>query len=253
MIKRQMSLLLIWIFGWCGFAFDQITTTIYHVIEKMESQESSVLLPGYVIHEKNGVKFMIKSETAEKMGVVTLDMECDSSEFWEKIDYEVDLERLEFVIDFNNLDYREYKIRNLYLTIEPHSPVADDWNIATKGFEYHNFSKTRIPFTEEVAKVTLPLYKSNFESLEKPYPLNVNLEATSVNGSDLVNCKEEKVYTIPVEKFKDFENIEPFFAEGILPPYDIDNGHVAVTDEPGWGIEIHPEWLARSQYQITQG
>ena len=26
----------------------------------------------------------------------------------------------------------------------------------------------------------------------------------------------------------------------------------AVTDEPGWGIEIHPEWLARSQYQITQ-
>ena len=43
--------------------------------------------------------------------------------------------------------------------------------------------------------------------------------------------------------------------EGIFvkSPYDIDNGHVAVTDEPGWGIEIHPEWLARSQYQITQG
>jgi L-alanine-DL-glutamate epimerase-like enolase superfamily enzyme len=42
--------------------------------------------------------------------------------------------------------------------------------------------------------------------------------------------------------------------EGIFvkSPYDIDNGHVAVTDEPGWGIEIHPEWLARSQYQITQ-
>ena len=42
--------------------------------------------------------------------------------------------------------------------------------------------------------------------------------------------------------------------EGIFvkSPYDIDNGHVAVTDEPGWGIEIHPEWLARSQYQITE-
>jgi L-alanine-DL-glutamate epimerase-like enolase superfamily enzyme len=42
--------------------------------------------------------------------------------------------------------------------------------------------------------------------------------------------------------------------EGIFvkSPYDIDNGHVVVTDEPGWGIEIHPEWLARSQYQITQ-
>jgi L-alanine-DL-glutamate epimerase-like enolase superfamily enzyme len=42
--------------------------------------------------------------------------------------------------------------------------------------------------------------------------------------------------------------------EGIFvkSPYDIDNGHVVVTDEPGWGIEIHPEWVARSQYQITQ-
>jgi L-alanine-DL-glutamate epimerase-like enolase superfamily enzyme len=38
----------------------------------------------------------------------------------------------------------------------------------------------------------------------------------------------------------------------VKSPYDIDNGHVAVTDEPGWGVKIHPEWLARSQYQITQ-
>ena len=223
-----------WVGSWGFVAVDQVSTSINHVIEKMESQENSVLLPGYVIHEKNGMKFMIKNETAEKMGVVTLDMECDSSDFWEKIDYEVNPETLEFEIDFNNLDYREYKIRNLYLTIEPHSPVAADWNIATKGFEYHNFSKTRIPFTEEVAKVTLPLYKSNFESLEKPYPLNVNLEATSVNGSDLVNCKEENVYTIPVEKFKEFENIEPFFAEGVLPPYDIDNVKVNSNEEQAY-------------------
>ena len=223
-----------WVGSWGFVAVDQVSTSINHVIEKMELKESSVLLPGYVIHEKNGMKFMIKNETAEKMGVVTLDMECDSSDFWEKIDYEVNPETLEFEIGFNNLDYREFKIRNLYLTIEPHSPVAADWNIATKGFEYHNFSKTRIPYTEEVAKVTLPLYKSNFESLEKPYPLNVNLEATSVNGSDLVNCKEENVYTIPVEKFKEFENIEPFFAEGILPPYDIDNVKVNSNEEQAY-------------------
>ena len=64
------------------------------------------------MHEKNGVKFMIKKETAEKMGVVTLDMECDSPEFWDNIEYEVDLETLEFVVDFNNLNYRDYKIQN---------------------------------------------------------------------------------------------------------------------------------------------
>ena len=241
-----------WVGSWGFLAVDQLSTSINHVIEKMESKESSVLLPGYVMHEKNGVKFMIKSETAEKMGVVTLDMECDSSDFWEKIDYEVNPETLEFVIDFNNLDYREYKIRNLYLTVEPHSPVAADWNIATKGFEYHNFSKTRIPFTEEVAKVTLPIYRSDFESIEKPYPLNINLEATSSNGSDSVACKEENVYTIPVEKFKEYENIEPFFVKGILPSFDIDNINVQPDEENAYIKKfIDYQLLRKSGFNLT--
>ena len=38
----------------------------------------------------------------------------------------------------------------------------------------------------------------------------------------------------------------------VKSPYDIDNGHVAVTDEPGWGVEIDPEWLARSCYQSSK-
>ncbi len=32
-------------------------------------------------------------------------------------------------------------------------------------------------------------------------------------------------------------------------PYNIENGHARVSDKPGWGIEINPEWLARSVYQ----
>ena len=34
-------------------------------------------------------------------------------------------------------------------------------------------------------------------------------------------------------------------------PYGIEDGHARVTDAPGWGIEIAPEWLARSTYQIS--
>ena len=34
-------------------------------------------------------------------------------------------------------------------------------------------------------------------------------------------------------------------------PYAIDDGHVTVTDRPGWGVEIHPDWLAAAQYQKT--
>ncbi|TDH38393.1 mandelate racemase/muconate lactonizing enzyme family protein [Pseudohoeflea suaedae] len=35
-------------------------------------------------------------------------------------------------------------------------------------------------------------------------------------------------------------------------PYKIVDGKATVTDEPGWGVEIEPEWLARSTYQISE-
>ena len=35
-------------------------------------------------------------------------------------------------------------------------------------------------------------------------------------------------------------------------PYKIVDGKATVTDEPGWGIEISPEWLAKSTYQISE-
>ena len=33
--------------------------------------------------------------------------------------------------------------------------------------------------------------------------------------------------------------------------YAIDDGHAMVTDRPGWGVEIHPDWLTAAQYKKT--
>ena len=35
-------------------------------------------------------------------------------------------------------------------------------------------------------------------------------------------------------------------------PYRVVDGHVTVPNEPGWGFEIEPEWLARSTYQASE-
>ncbi|MFT6091866.1 mandelate racemase/muconate lactonizing enzyme family protein [Sulfitobacter sp.] len=35
-------------------------------------------------------------------------------------------------------------------------------------------------------------------------------------------------------------------------PYEIKDGQACVTDAPGWGVEISPQWLARSAYQISE-
>ncbi|MFD0860450.1 mandelate racemase/muconate lactonizing enzyme family protein [Roseovarius aquimarinus] len=34
-------------------------------------------------------------------------------------------------------------------------------------------------------------------------------------------------------------------------PYGIEDGHATVTDAPGWGIEISPDWLARAHYTVS--
>lgn len=35
-------------------------------------------------------------------------------------------------------------------------------------------------------------------------------------------------------------------------PYKIEDGHARVTDAPGWGVEISPDWLAKSRYQVSE-
>jgi L-alanine-DL-glutamate epimerase-like enolase superfamily enzyme len=37
----------------------------------------------------------------------------------------------------------------------------------------------------------------------------------------------------------------------VSDPYTIRDGHAEVTDAPGWGVEINPEWLAQSQYETS--
>ncbi|MDT8344450.1 MAG: mandelate racemase/muconate lactonizing enzyme family protein [Thermohalobaculum sp.] len=37
----------------------------------------------------------------------------------------------------------------------------------------------------------------------------------------------------------------------VTSPYAIENGAAQVGDAPGWGVEVSPEWLARSSYQVS--
>lgn len=34
-------------------------------------------------------------------------------------------------------------------------------------------------------------------------------------------------------------------------PYAVVDGHVSVTAEPGWGVEIEPEWLSKANYLVS--
>ncbi len=36
------------------------------------------------------------------------------------------------------------------------------------------------------------------------------------------------------------------------PPFDVIDGQVTVPSEPGWGVEINPDWLSSSEYQKSE-
>ncbi len=38
----------------------------------------------------------------------------------------------------------------------------------------------------------------------------------------------------------------------LTDPYQITEGKARISDEPGWGIEINPEWLAKSTYKSSE-
>lgn len=38
----------------------------------------------------------------------------------------------------------------------------------------------------------------------------------------------------------------------VRSPYEVRGGRVTLPAEPGWGVEVHPDWLARSHYQVSE-
>ncbi|MFO1303216.1 MAG: mandelate racemase/muconate lactonizing enzyme family protein [Burkholderiales bacterium] len=38
----------------------------------------------------------------------------------------------------------------------------------------------------------------------------------------------------------------------VRSPYDVVDGHVTIPSEPGWGVEISPDWLARAQHRVSE-
>jgi L-alanine-DL-glutamate epimerase-like enolase superfamily enzyme len=38
----------------------------------------------------------------------------------------------------------------------------------------------------------------------------------------------------------------------VRSPFGIVDGQAMVTDAPGWGVEISPEWLERAEYRVSE-
>jgi len=44
------------------------------------------------------------------------------------------------------------------------------------------------------------------------------------------------------------------WTEGLFlgDPFRVEDGHVTITDTPGWGVDVNPEWLERASYVVAE-
>jgi len=44
------------------------------------------------------------------------------------------------------------------------------------------------------------------------------------------------------------------WTEGLFlgDPFRVEDGHVTITDAPGWGVDVNPEWLERAKYEMAE-
>lgn len=80
----------------------------------------------------------------------------------------------------------------------------------------------------------------------------------AANLSLVTMCTMHLLKAIPnAGKYLEFSIEGPDYypwQEGLFlgDPYRIEEGCAIVPDAPGWGVEINPDWLARSAYRVTE-
>ncbi len=44
------------------------------------------------------------------------------------------------------------------------------------------------------------------------------------------------------------------WTEGLFlgDPFRVEDGHVTITDAPGWGVDVNPEWLEKAKYEMAE-
>ncbi len=80
----------------------------------------------------------------------------------------------------------------------------------------------------------------------------------AANLSLVTMCTMHLLRAIPnAGKYLEFsiEGLDYYpWQEGLFlgDPYAIEDGRATVTDAPGWGVEIDPQWLAKSRYKVSE-
>lgn len=233
-VSKLQSFLFLWIISWSFILYDQAIISIQLLTQEKEFV-SSIAQKGHSMIEKGGDKII---EEVAAMGPLTEHRdECDNKEFWANILYDFDYENNTFLLDLNSYNPNDYEINKLNLVV-----AQDTIKSHMAGFNLYNFQRINIPFKgKDNITVDVDIFNSRYRPF-KPHDeisggmksvyytdkadIELRLEAfNSINpfhstGKSDQACNQETLL-LDKEKLSNYQNLEPYFKEDILKPYNI--------------------------------
>ena len=216
MISNKLILIAMsWILSWSAFAIDQLSTTYAYITSS--KNESSVVLPGKKVIEKDGVKFMVNSELVEETNTSLEDNKyCSNQDFWDSVEVKVSKDKKSINVSFpEKIDIKKSGIRYAYIQA---IPPTYNYETYRNSHHMHGVKQVKLQLNKVSQNINLELVRGH--DFSNNYPIkewDINL----VVNTYIETCFEGTKLQVNLLNYNNIQDLEVFYVNNIISPvYD---------------------------------
>jgi len=216
MSEGKFTVLFSWILVWSFFAINQLTITYDYLKEKPETiyiySDSSQV-------DKNQDLKLDKINIAKEFSSNAV-VNCKDENYWNNISFKLDQDQTTAIIQFPKTP-KEQNLGSITLNIYPMNGKVNK----SHGYRLHTITKQKLLIDKAIQEVELKILN---QVKENGFKWFIEVEGKDKNNKE---CYKKKVFTLDIENFKNFKNIEPTYKDGIFNPVDTLSFDVSLIGE----------------------
>ncbi len=226
MISNKLILMAMsWILSWSAFAIDQLSTTYAYITSS--KNESSVVLPGKKVIEKDGVKFMVNSELVEETNTSLEDNKyCSNQDFWDSVEVKVSKDKKSINVSFpEKIDIKKSGIRYAYIQA---IPPTYNYETYRNSHHMHGVKQVKLQLNKVSQNINLELVRGH--DFSNNYPIkewDINLVVNTYSET----CFEGTKLQVNLLNYNNIQDLEVFYVNNIISPVYEKNFDVRTMSE----------------------
>jgi len=226
MISNKLVLIAMsWILSWSAFAIDQLSTTYAYITSS--KNESSVVLPGKKVIEKDGVKFMVNSELVDETNTYLENNKyCSDEDFWGSVEVKVSRDKKGINVSFpEKIDIKKSGIRYAYIQA---IPLTYNYETYRNSHHMHGVKQLKLELNEVSQDINLELVRGH--DFSSNYPIKewkINLIVNTYSET----CYEGTKLQVNSSNYNNIHDLEVFYKKNIINPVYEKNFDVRTMSE----------------------